>query len=539
MTGAAYDLTEQPWLLVHRLDGRVEEVSIREVFARASEFRALLGDLPTQSFALVRLLLAILHQAVDGPQDLAGWRRLWQDPALPMADVNGYLDHFRGRFDLLSAETPFYQVADLHTAKEQTFTLERLIADVPAGSPYFTTRLKSGVERISYPEAARWLVHCQAFDPSGIKSGAVGDARVKGGKGYPIGTGWAGALGGVLVEGRDLRETLLLQLVPRSSQKLDLSDLDVPVWERPPHTAAEEIGGARPYGPLDLYTWQSRRLRLWCDGASVTGAMIANGDRIAPQNMHRREPMSAWRRSKPQERKLGTVPVYMPREHEVDRALWRQLGALLPNLASSRDEPPQLLPPAVLEWLAEARGAGAVEGHYRLRTRAIGMTYGTQQATTDDVIDDAVALSIGLLAEANRELGSAAVDAVTDAEVAVQALGHLAGNLALAAGGASEGPQERARETGYAELDRPFRSWLAGLAPDTDIPVARAEWQRTTHQIVIRLGSELVTQAGPAAWRGRTVNDWHVSTPEADLRFRKRLRDSLPWAYPKQEEVMA
>src|SRR5699024_2697574 len=62
-------------------------------------------------------------------------------------------------------------------------------------------------------EAARWLVHCMAFDISGIKSGAVGDPRVKGGKGYPIGIGWSGWLGGLYFEGDTLFQTLMLNTV--------------------------------------------------------------------------------------------------------------------------------------------------------------------------------------------------------------------------------------------------------------------------------------------------------------------------------------
>lgn len=530
----SFDLVERPWIMVHRRgDGRVEEVSIRELFARAGEFRTILGEVPTQSFALVRLLLAILHRAVEGPVDSADWHELWRGADLPMADIDGYLDDYRGRLDLLSPEQPFYQVAGLSPEKPQVFGLTKLIADVPAGAPYFTTRLKVGVERVSFAEAARWVVHCQAFDPSGIKTGAVGDRRVKNGKGYPIGVGWAGNLGGVLVEGRDLRETLLLNLVPYSSGGLLRDERDVPVWERDPLGAGQEEAPGRPYGPLDLYTWQSRRLRLVHDGSVVTGAMISNGDRLAPQNRFRLEPMSAWRRSRAQEKKLGEVPVYMPREHQPERAFWRGLGSLLPSVTAegAGREAADALPPAVLKWLAEAHGLGLLPAHYTLRTRAVGMTYGSQQAVIDDIVDDQVALPVVLLAEGDRELGTTAVDAVGEAEAAARLLGHLAGNLALAAGGDAPGPRARAEESAYAALDRPFRSWLVSLGPQTDPGEARAGWQGLVRDLIGDLGEELVLQAGPVAWRGRVVGEWHVSTPQADRRFHSQLRRLLPLAY--------
>lgn len=288
----SFDLVERPWILVHGLDGQVEEVSLRDVFARAHELRSIVGEVPTQTFAIMRLLLAILHRAVDGPADDVTWGKLWEQPALPGAGVSAYLDHFRHRFDLLSTETPFYQVAELRTAKDDILGLDRLIADVPVNAYFFTTRLASGIDRVSLAEAARWVVHCQAFDPSGIRSGAVGDPRVKGGRGYPIGTGWAGALGGVIAEGATLRETLLLNLVPNEELELPPTADDLPVWERDPDGPSATFNDEHePAGPLQLYTWQSRRIRLFHDPEGVHGVLIANGDKITPQNRHRVEPL--------------------------------------------------------------------------------------------------------------------------------------------------------------------------------------------------------------------------------------------------------
>src|SRR5947199_72580 len=125
----------------------------------------------------------------------------------------------------------------------ETAELSKLISDVPNGAPMFTTRI-GGDLSVPYAEAARWLVHCQAFDPSGIKAGAVGDDRVKGGKGYPIGVAWSGLLGGVLLEGRTLKETLLLNLIAADFDVCGRDPaVDLPVWERPPVTAAEEAPG--------------------------------------------------------------------------------------------------------------------------------------------------------------------------------------------------------------------------------------------------------------------------------------------------------
>jgi len=65
-----FDLTERPWLRALRLDGSEVDLSLREVFQQAPGLLRLVGDLPTQEFALFRLLLAILHDTVDGPAEL-------------------------------------------------------------------------------------------------------------------------------------------------------------------------------------------------------------------------------------------------------------------------------------------------------------------------------------------------------------------------------------------------------------------------------------------------------------------------------------
>lgn len=536
--GASFNLVDRPWIVAQTLDGRAEELSLLELFQRAARLRGVLGDLPTQTFALVRLLLAILHRSVDGPADHRQWRALWRSGGLADEEVAAYLERHRDRFDLLHPETPFLQVAGLRTAKGEMHKLNKLIADVPNGLPFFTTRTGPGVERLTFAEAARWVVNTHAFDISGIKPGAVGDSRVKGGKGYPIGVGWAGKLGGVFVEGRNLRETLLLNLLPERFAGIETSETgeDLPVWERPPHTAAVQDLLGRPTGPVDLYTWQTRRVRLAYDATGVHGVLAANGDPLAPQNRHRQEPMSAWRRSQAQEKKLGKPLVYMPKEHEPDRAVWRGLAALLPNVGDVQGAAgAAALAPAVMEWVGELGERGYLPPDLAVRTRTIGVLYGAQQSSIDEVIDDSCTVAVALLKESNRDLGVLAVTAAADADNAAKALGDLAANLAAAAGGDGAGPRSRAREGAYAAMDAAFRRWLAGLDEDITINAAHRDWQKQAYRIVRGRGDELVERAGAAAWIGRQVNKRHVATPLADLWFRSQLRKALPLAWTDNE----
>ncbi len=74
----SFDLIEQPWIAVRFLDGTVGEVSLRGVFERANETQEIAGELPTQDFAIVRLLLAILHRSLQPVlEPVREWGELW------------------------------------------------------------------------------------------------------------------------------------------------------------------------------------------------------------------------------------------------------------------------------------------------------------------------------------------------------------------------------------------------------------------------------------------------------------------------------
>jgi CRISPR system Cascade subunit CasA len=537
-------LTDEVWIPVLDAAGRCREVSLRGLFEQAGEIRMIACELPSQTFAILRLALAILHRATGGPPGEASWQALWRDERLPISDLADYLDAFRDRFDLLHPRHPFYQVADLRAEKENKYGLERLIADVPNGMPFLTSRAGSGMDSISPAEAVRWLVHCQAYDPAGIKTGAVGDPRVKNGKGYSIGVGTLGNLGGVYLEGVTLRETLLLNLVPTAPNWQRADERDLPLWEREPQTAAEEPDVTRgPYGMLSLYTWQSRRIRLFGDADGITGAMIAIGDRLDWQDRHLLEPMSVWGRSAPREREQKRTPIYLPRPHDHTRALWRGLQTLLPPPVASTGEPAQRLSATVLQWLARLTRDGVVGLDFQVRPRAVSVAYGTQQAVTDEVFSDTLTMNVLLLVE-DSPLRTTAVDATADADTAVQALRRLATNLVRAAGGSDDsGDADRAAEQAYAALDQVFRDWLARLGPDSEPAAERTTWQNAVRRVVTAIGRELVEAAGPAAWVGRTKTDRngreiHYSSFEAEAWFRRDLAKALALtagADPNQE----
>ncbi|MFD7446718.1 type I-E CRISPR-associated protein Cse1/CasA [Streptomyces sp. NPDC059909] len=545
----SYDLTVRPWIPVQFTDGTEAVLSLRDVFAQAGTLRRVVGDLPTQEFALLRLLLAVAQDALDGRlDDTDDWAELWEmrQSEDPFDVVPGYLEQHRARFDLLHPVHPFFQVAGLRTDKNEVFALDRIVADVPNGDPFFSMR-RPGVDRLGFAEAARWVVHAHAYDTSGIKTGTVGDPDAKAGKAYPKGPAWAGNLGGIAAEGHTLRETLLLNLIASDSGLVHAAKDDAPAWRRPPCTPGESRDADfadRPSGVRDLYTWQSRRIRLHYDADGVHGVVLSYGDSLVQRNRQKYEPMTGWRRSEPQEKKLREVPVYLPREHKPQRAAWRGMEALVAPIRqgekADRNEPAGFLRPALTDWLGMLADEGHIKPSTRLRLRTYGAVYGTQQSVIDEITSDRVDLAVVLLGEQDQLLAQTAVDAVADADAAVRALADLAGDLAHATGIESDPAKEIARDLGYAALDGPYRLWVNGLAPGVDRHEHRQTWQKSVFSTVWGLARRLLDEAGETAFTGRPLKTTKgtvvLDSALADLWFRSKLRRALPAAQTRNED---
>lgn len=502
-----FNLCDSPWIQVRDHAGRLSEKSLRAAFHDAASTGAIAGELATQSAAILRLMEAILLRATReevGSDGIRAWSSWWRN-GLPLDAIDAYLDRWQHRFDLRDASAPFMQVAGLAAVSGATSGLVKLIGELPANHAFFTQRAGSGRTSLDAAEAARWLVHCQAFDPSGIKTGAADDARVatsgpKKGKGYPIGIGWTGWLGLLVIEGTNLAETLLLNLWLEQPDP----EGDRPLWERESLGPGVDKDRGEPEGPADLFTWPSRRVLLhWLDDR-VVDVQISNGDKVGPQNQMCVEPMTAWRRSPNQEKALGQSVVYMPLEHDPSRQVWRGLATWIETQHGPRRETQDRLRPRSVEWLSDLTDRGALEEDTRVRLRSVGMSYGNNNAVIDSVVDDALDAHVAAVTDptviALAHLG------MTHADSGASALAEFAGNLADATNSDKDSARQRAREIGYAALDGEFRTWFAALTPEINPAEAINAWSETILRVIREDGERMANAAGPGAIRGRNLS---------------------------------
>lgn len=529
----AFNLIDEPWIRVVDAGGGVREVGIREALLEAGSFRGLAGELPTQDFALLRMLLAVVQRAVfpgapATPEDgLDAWEDIWQSGSLPTGPIDDYLRQWRHRFNLVDEESPFLQTPGLRTAKGEWKDLSVIIPDSPGAGAMYT---RHDPDRpIGLGEAARWVVHCMSYDVSGIKSGAVGDPRVKGGKGYPLGIGWCGWLGGIAVEGDTLFETLMLNTIADREETRS----GTPAWEQPvPGPAPRAPGEIGEMGAVTLFTWQQRRILLRVEDGWATGALVCNGDPVDYTAQYGREPMTSWRFSLPQSRKAKTA-VYMPRMLDPDRAMWRGLESLLGNPGGERvkydgEHRAAAYPADVVEWTGRLTFHEILDGSRLLRVRGAGVVYGPQMSSYAQIFEDRLVLAAGVLENAGQ-LRSRAFAAAERADDGVRALANLADNLVQAAGGDRGPASAEIRARAFADLDTGFRDWLRRLTPECDKAALLDEWTDEVRSTIQRMADDLIRATPDVAWAGREVaEDRVLNVGLADAWFRRALVKALP-----------
>ncbi|MEV4218799.1 type I-E CRISPR-associated protein Cse1/CasA [Nonomuraea sp. NPDC049725] len=533
-----YDLIDSPWLLPRPRGEAARELrSLRHTLLNAHEYDSVEVEVSTQTPALLRhLLVPIVMDALGRPADRAEWARRFANGRFTEQQqqaIGDYLDEHRSRFDLFSEEAPFAQVAGLHTAKQETKGAALLVATAASGNnvPLFATRTEGDPLPLTPPEAARWLLHAHCWDTAGIKSGAADDPLAKAGKTTGNVTGPLGYLGVIVPVGRTLFETLMLN-IPIGHQPAD----DLPQWRRPPATAQWRSRAAT--GLLDLWTWQSRRIRLVPEetdkGLRVCRVVVCAGDRL--ESIPEWEPHTAWIFAKAP--KGATGMLRRPRRHMAGKAAWRGMAALL--AAERQDGDGGVETSVLLSQLADIQAEGFLAFDYPLQVQTIGIVYGTQSAVVEDILFDSIPLPIAGL-RTKTDTYTTLVQVTEQAEDLARAVNDLSADLRRARG-ADPIPWDKGQRPGefvLHALDPLVRRFLVGVRATADDPEllekGRAAWEELAGQRTWEVAEKLLATATGSEFAGRVVKkdnrEYVYRLASAEQNFRQRVRDALPrWA---------
>lgn len=524
----SFSLMDDPWLLLpSATEEPAQKRPMREALLEAHEYGDLVVEIPTQRAAVLRqALLPLIVDALGRPADEREWmnwfsRGRWSQEQ--RSRLQEYLDEHQCLFDLFDPVNPFSQVAGLSTAKGETKNVGLIVATAATGNnvPLFASRTEGDAFSLTPAQAAHWLLHTQCWDTAAIKTGAVGDPQAKAGKTTGNPTGPLGQLGITLLAGRTLFESLLLN-IPVGAKP---TSTDLPQWKRrdpaaPRPASTPQWQTRAPEGLLDLWTWQSRRIRLvpevTDEGLRVTRVLVAAGDRMPhtpetePHTMWRVEP-TAGRNAGNGKGRGGTTLLRRPLRLQPGKAAWRGLDALLAPERGSRDAGEKSSGFATSKVLDQAGGLVPELGAgYPLRVELSGIAYGNQSAVIDDVMSDALPLPLASL-DADSYVRAALLEVAEQAEQLATAVNHLSADLRRALG-ADPIPWDKGQRPGELvlhALDPLVRRLLTGMRGVGDlerIEAGQLAWEQLAWRRSWEIADRLLQAVPVGAFAGRSAS---------------------------------
>lgn len=371
-----FNLCDEPWIPVFKHDGTQAELSLSELFVRWETIDRLACELPTVDIAVQRVLQAIVARAINTHGHDITTEQWHQGPQFIVPAIHAYLDEHHDEFWLFDPVRPFFQTPIASTRNDDIratpklwdeHRVTRLLPEFE-NTPYrrrtLSSRLDSEIDSLTFAEAARWLIAAQSFDkvarsalhhesPAGLREHLKPTHLTRG----TI----------VAATGTSLAETLWLNM----PDTLDLprfrndSPANVPAWEKIQHGGpdslidftdkelsariyAEDAGTRRVGGPIDLWTWQSRRISLITDGDVVVACTKTQGDIASVADVFAHETMVGWLSLGDESDRFGWVISRLPHGAKA----WSGSTALL-----ARPQKNSHKPPAGALWASRHGGA--------------------------------------------------------------------------------------------------------------------------------------------------------------------------------------
>lgn len=307
-----YNLIDEPWIPVRRLNGEFCELGIRDTLLQAKQIAEIQDASPLVVVALHRFLLAVLYRALQGPTDVQQ-AKVWFKQGWPTEQVELYLATWRKQFWLFDTHFPFGQIPAFEPRIWRAWTVLAAEHNADNAKVLFDHVDVNRAGAITPAQAARWLLATQTFSVSCGKSELS-----------HTGTSPSAAAVMALPLGASLFDTLSFALVPQN--RLIIAG-DLPLWERVPETVdALKAGCERNIsGFADRYTWRIRAVRL-LPNPDQTVSRLAFASGVGPISDQQTDPMLSYR----VDTDKGRVPVIFK-----ERGFWRDFDSLLPDASGS------------------------------------------------------------------------------------------------------------------------------------------------------------------------------------------------------------
>ncbi|MEX2784515.1 type I-E CRISPR-associated protein Cse1/CasA [Streptococcus sp. H49] len=517
-----FNLLDEPWIsVVYDERGHTKEVSFLELFAHAHQYKDLAGDTKTQDFAVLRVLLAVLHTVfsrfdADGnPYDYLEvdeqfrqveaveeediedyeadlydtWVNLWEQGQFPDI-VSQYLEKWRNRFYLFDEDYPFFQVKmknlqekfDLSGKIEELTgkTMNRLVSESGNKSSLFSprTELDNNKDMLSESEIVRWL---SAYHSSAEVGGRLTSL------GLTTSSGWLYKKGGIYFRGTSLFETLLLNCILPYKEYNNLGHIQKPCWE---YGYLEVIQNyfdeVKPNNIASLYTTWSKGIDIDADlNLPYFKCKVIKLSAINYEDYFL-EPMTLWKYDKESGK-------YSPKEHAINQSLWRSFGLLTENSYEKNYRAP-----GVVNWYYdEIKNEVTTDTLVSICAVGLEIKSDANHTITDEITDY---LSINELVLADLEEGGW-VPRINDTveetkKVISRTYKKYIDDIKEIRNISSNSFTSQKVEELYFKIDQPFRQWLASIQPNDEKDVKVMDWRKTLKNLVEDEAKTLLSDGG-------------------------------------------
>lgn len=538
MNEPEFNLIDEKWIRVMDSNCNVSEVSLKEVILNSHNYKALSGELPTQDVAVMRLILAVLHTVYsrvdengnDAPLDeddedeaLVRWKSLWDKGQFSEKAIGEYFDKWHERFWLFHGERPFGQTAGLSSGTD--YNAPKLNGEISESSNkkrFFSMYSGDEKDKLTYPQAARWLLYLNAYDDTSSKPTKEGKEKA-GGKLPPTGIGWLGKLGTIFLTGENLFETLMLNLIMINDNGT-VQAVQRPQWEQDKVSISERTEIPKPEDLSALYTLQSRRILLNRANDKVISYKLLGGDFFEKENAFV-EPMTVWSTPK------NEGDSYTPRRHDPSKQMWREFSALYEEKGNRCS--------GVINWFRYLKRNRILPRSYMIRTTITSVIYGDKDFFVKNVFSDSLTMHSGILLELGADWRSTIGQEIGKCSELAKAIGYLAQSLYIASGGSTNKKDKHYNETPdnakaqlYYRLDIPFREWLRSVDPEFEDGKQRfekqREWQDAAKMIAYKYAKELVSETDDSAIVGHMIDKKLYSSAKAMNNFKIQLNKIYP-----------
>lgn len=530
-----FNLLEENWIAVMTDNkGTVKEVSLIDLFQNAHKYLGLAGDMPTQDFAVLRVLLAVLHTVFsrfdaegkpypyidldekyrqleevdeddygDYEEDLMStWETLWHKGEFPSI-VEDYLLKWKDHFYLFDDEYPFYQISEKELKEReinranptaiQPKNINRTISESGNKVALFSPRYEDGNNKNQLTEAEliRWLILYQGYI-------GLSDKVIFGTEKYevPNSKGWLFDIGGITLSGHNLFETLLLNFAICHPEEEYFSSIQKPSWESTGEEVVEKLLRKQPLDNLaELYTNWSRA--IYIDPKTDTQEDFTINIIKLPEIEHQNqflELMTLWRFNERGDNK----DTYTPRKQRISESFWRSFGVVfMPNKQE------ELKRPGIIDWFHQI---GIILGQRKIRIQTFGME-ADGNATSWVPVDeyyDRLNMSDYVLMDVVEE---GWVPRITDEventkEVIGKTFGNFVREVKTIRNISNNDFTSKILQEAYFSIDQPFREWLTGIEPGENKEEKVKQWRQQLELIMIEQADKLVEAAGSRDYRG-------------------------------------